>query len=109
MDAHEPPRQRERVDRRIAHHEEVEVAVAVVREAGQAQPQGLQVFTHFGIFEQRAGFAQTAHHHAADSVLVLDAQGSLGRGAHFGQLVLRRLGRQRAREQQPRREPVRPR
>ena len=107
VNADESARQRERVDRRIADQEEREVAVAVVRHAREAQAERLQVLADLRVLEHAARIAEPAHHHAADAVLVLEAEGGLGRRAHLRQLVLDRLlgeerrGQQhRAREQQ---------
>ena len=83
--------QGERVDGRIAHDEEIEVAVAVLGEARQPQSQRLDVFMNLRVVEDHAGLAQVAHDHAADLALVLEAERRLGRGPHFGELVLRGL------------------
>ena len=104
VDADEPAGQGERVDRGVADQEEIEVAVAVVGEAREAQAQRLHVLADLGVFHDRARVAQAAHDHAADAVLVLEAERGLGGRAHLGQLVLHRLGVQGAGQQQPGRE-----
>ena len=51
------------------------------------------------VVEDHAALAQVAHDHAADLALVLEAQRLLGRGSHFGELVLGGLSGLRQRRQ----------
>ena len=83
---------------RIADQEEIEVAIAVVREARQAcSPSDCRYSPNSGSSTHDAGFAQAAHDHASDPLLVLEAerqpaQPCPSRAAGPGRVLLRRIG-----------------
>ena len=70
------------------HDKEIEVAIAVVRQARQAKTERLHVLVDLRVLDHATRFAQVAHDHATDAVLVLEAQRRLRRRAHLGQLIL---------------------
>ncbi len=97
VDADEAAGQREGVDRRVAYGEESEPVRALVRLAGEAQAEGLQVLVDLRVLDDLAGFAQLPDDHQPDLVLIGEGQ-RLARGcADVRQLAARGLRRCRRR------------
>ena len=72
VDADESARQGEGVDAGIIDDKEREPMCALVRMAGEARTDRLQVFRDFRVLDDLAGFAQAPEDHAADLVFVVE-------------------------------------
>ena len=83
--AHVAARQRERVDGRVGHGEELELLPALGDRGHEPMAELVQVIVDFGIFEVGARGADLAHDHFADLVLLAERHVRLRLFAKVGQ------------------------
>ena len=82
-----PPGSANALMRVVLDDEEVEALRAVVRLARQARAERADVLGDLGVFEDLILVAQAAHDHAADLVLVFQAEHGLRRAADVRQVL----------------------
>ena len=89
----------ERVDRVVAHEEELEALPGITGCLGNdARAERLQVFGGFRVVEDLALIAQLPDDLQADTVLVVERQRRGGRAADVGQIIAGALGRHPGRQ-----------
>ena len=76
---------RKRVDARVAHREECQPVLSVLRFDADARAECLQILVGFRILQQLVLVPQVAQHHAADLEFFLAADERIGRAAQIRQ------------------------
>ncbi len=102
--ADEAAGQRERVDRRVAHGEELEILSRAGHRLGKARPDRAQILGKLRVIDELRIAAHVAHDALAQAALDLRRKRRVARAAEVGQRLLRpgarRQGYQRGREKQ---------